>query len=262
MNGPRRSAWTILLLREQDTETRRIRLDRVSTWALLLGVVGGLLLLGGVVGALWTGARDDARVRELEAEVNRLRGEQAKVAELARRLEEIQEEYGRVRRALGSDGPAASAAVRLPDLSDRRPGTLAEPVADPGIPSTWPLAAPGFVTRPFGTHLEAGAAGHPGLDIAVPVGSYVRAAGAGRVLAADLDSVYGYHVRIAHRDRVSSLYAHNSWLFVEVGDSVERRQVIALSGNTGQSTAPHLHFEVRRDGRVVDPLEYLSPAGR
>lgn len=69
---------------------------------------------------------------------------------------------------------------------------------------------------------------------------------------------YGLYVRVNHRDGLSTLYAHNSWLFVASGDSVETGEVVALSGNSGRSTAPHLHVELERDGVPVDPLVYLS----
>jgi len=63
---------------------------------------------------------------------------------------------------------------------------------------------------------------------------------------------------VSHDDEMSSLYAHNSWLFVSVGDSVEMGEVIALSGNSGRSTAPHLHVEIQIEGQAVDPLGYLT----
>jgi murein DD-endopeptidase MepM/ murein hydrolase activator NlpD len=72
------------------------------------------------------------------------------------------------------------------------------------------------------------------------------------------DVAYGLFVKVAHDDEISSLYAHNSWLFVSAGDSVEIGEVIALSGNSGRSTAPHLHVEIEREGALVDPLEYLA----
>ena len=82
----------------------------------------------------------------------------------------------------------------------------------------------------------------------------MRATRPGIVEEAGQDTAYGFFVRIAHEDGISSLYGHNSWLFVSPGDTVEKAEVIALSGNTGRSTAPHLHLEVEREGVAVDPL--------
>ena len=124
--------------------------------------------------------------------------------------------------------------------------------------SIWPLSAAGFVTRQFGSADQAEA--HPGLDIAVANDTYIRASGAGVVSEAAADSVYGLFVLLDHGNTgYSSMYGHASRLFVAPGDSVRQNQVIALSGNTGRSTAPHLHFEVRQDGQPVDPLTLVQP---
>jgi murein DD-endopeptidase MepM/ murein hydrolase activator NlpD len=90
------------------------------------------------------------------------------------------------------------------------------------------------------------------------VGSYVRTTQGGVVLETGDDAAYGLYVKVMHDAGISSLYAHNSWLFVSAGDSVEIGEVIALSGNSGRSTAPHLHVEIEREGLAVDPLAYLA----
>ena len=129
-----------------------------------------------------------------------------------------------------------------------------------GLPPGWPLARPGFVTRRF--RAAGTTSGHPGLDVAVPTGSYVRAVAAGTVREAGRDSVYGRFLRLLHEDGTQSVYGHASHLFAEVGDTVEQGQVIALSGNSGRSTAPHLHLEIRRSGRRIDPLRFLRSETR
>ena len=104
---------------------------------------------------------------------------------------------------------------------------------------------------------------HPGIDIAVAEGSYVRAAGAGVVEQAGMDSVYGNFVRIRHGGGYETVYGHASELFVAGSEVVARHEVIALSGNTGTSTAPHLHFEIWKDGQAIDPrTEVSQPPGR
>ena len=99
---------------------------------------------------------------------------------------------------------------------------------------------------------------HPGLDIAIPTGSYIRAAGGGVVAEAGEDPLYGRFVRLDHGDGYRSLYAHASVTFVTAGDLVRQNEVIALSGSTGRSTAPHLHFEILRNNEPVDPLTILD----
>jgi murein DD-endopeptidase MepM/ murein hydrolase activator NlpD len=123
------------------------------------------------------------------------------------------------------------------------------------------LAIPGYVTRGQ-TEPNAYNDAHPGLDIAVPLGTEIRAAGGGVVVEVKEDVEYGLSVRLAHPDGYETLYAHASRTLVEEGNRVPTGQVIALSGNSGRSTAPHLHFEVRRAGKVLDPLQLISKETR
>ena len=98
---------------------------------------------------------------------------------------------------------------------------------------------------------------HPGLDIGVERGTPVRAAASGYIAEAGWDDTYGYFVRIDHGYGIKTLYGHNDRLVVMRGERVGRGQTIAYSGNTGRSSAPHLHFEVIEDNVNVDPLKYL-----
>ncbi len=123
-------------------------------------------------------------------------------------------------------------------------------------PAMWPLTERGFITQSL---LEGDEGGHPGIDIAVASGSYVRAAGGGEVIEAGIDSIYGHSVLIDHGDGLWSRYGHALYLVVSRGQKVRRGEVIALSGSTGRSTAPHLHFEILQNGRAIDPLSMVTP---
>ena len=102
------------------------------------------------------------------------------------------------------------------------------------------------------------AVGHTGLDLAVPTGTPVRAALPGTVVAAQYNAGgYGYYVKIDHGNGLVTLYGHCSQLTVSAGQTVAAGDVVALSGSTGRSTGPHLHFEVRVNGEYADPEKYL-----
>lgn len=98
---------------------------------------------------------------------------------------------------------------------------------------------------------------HAGTDVGVPIGTTVRASRAGQVITAGWLGGYGNCVIIDHGDGVCTRYGHLSEVTVSVGQYVDQGQQVALSGNTGRSTGPHLHFEIRINGEAVDPLPYL-----
>lgn len=98
---------------------------------------------------------------------------------------------------------------------------------------------------------------HTGIDIAVPTGTSVKAAASGTVVQAYYNASYGNMILLNNGGGIYTLYAHNSSLLVGVGTKVSKGQVIAKSGNTGNSTGPHCHFEVRKNGQPVNPRGYL-----
>ncbi|MGN0349791.1 MAG: peptidoglycan DD-metalloendopeptidase family protein [Roseburia sp.] len=99
---------------------------------------------------------------------------------------------------------------------------------------------------------------HKGVDWGCPVGTTVYASSGGTVIQASYNGGYGNNVVISHPDGRMTRYAHNSKLLVSVGQRVEQGEPVALSGNTGRSTGPHLHFELYINGVAVDPLKYIG----
>lgn len=233
--------------RDLSTRSFEVSYRRLRLVGLLLGLAVAAWI-GMAVSWVWV-AGQAVRVPGLQAEVARLEEQQERVVELADALRRLEAQYAQVRRMLGADRPNDPEGVWLP-----QPGGAveAEPVdsVQASLPTSWPLIERGFVTR---EHLGRIPGEHPGIDIAVAEGSYVRAAGAGVVERAGEDPIYGKYVRIRHRDGYQTVYGHASELFVRPEDPVQRHEVIALSGNTGTSTAPHLHFEILKDGAAVDP---------
>lgn len=122
----------------------------------------------------------------------------------------------------------------------------------------------GLITSPFGyrTHPIFGTViYHSGIDIGVVSGTAVPAADSGTVIYSGWAEGYGYFVMIDHGDGIVSCYGHNEELLVQEGDKVSKGDVISLSGSTGYSTGPHLHFEVRQDGEPIDPTSFAKRAG-
>lgn len=123
----------------------------------------------------------------------------------------------------------------------------------------WPVTDFKCIASAFGPRANPGGESvtvHDGIDIAAPAGTEVFAVLDGTVAESGFDSARGNYLLLDHGDGLETLYAHCQELFVAEGDAVEQGQVIAGVGSTGRSTGPHLHFEVRQDGKVQDPFDY------
>ena len=124
----------------------------------------------------------------------------------------------------------------------------------------WPVPGYSRISSPFGPRTLWGRYDyHLGIDIPAPSGTNIYASAAGEVLIATYHYSYGYYCLIDHGDGFATLYAHNSQLLVSAGQIVEQGQHIAEMGTTGSSSGNHLHFEVRVNGQVQDPQNYVSP---
>jgi murein DD-endopeptidase MepM/ murein hydrolase activator NlpD len=131
-----------------------------------------------------------------------------------------------------------------------------------GIPQHTP-ANLAYISSGFGYRADpftGGAAFHAGLDFKGPIGAPIYSAAAGRVSFVGVQQGYGNTVEIDHGNGLMTRYAHMSGFRARLGQSVEAGQVIGLIGNTGRSTGPHLHFEVRINDRAVNPRPFLEAA--
>ncbi|MEX2156548.1 MAG: peptidoglycan DD-metalloendopeptidase family protein [Gemmatimonadales bacterium] len=264
---------TIVVHSDGDLDSKQYRLPR---WAVLAGKWGAMaiavliVLFFAFAGPI---TRSAARVPGLEREVAHLRVENSRVQQLAAALNRAEANYQELRQILGVRAPpttrsgggtvartrdlgtamrAVSVRAALPNAPQRYEGGAS-------IPSHWPLDVKGFVTR---GQVRAGVPdeSHPGIDIAVPAGTPVRASGGGTVAAAGYDPDYGLFVLLRHPSGYETMYGHASRLLAAEDDDVQAGQIIGLSGNSGRSTAPHLHFEIRRDSKSVDPLDLVKEA--
>jgi murein DD-endopeptidase MepM/ murein hydrolase activator NlpD len=267
---------TIVVHADGDLESKQYRFPR---WAVEGGKWGaGAIAVSVVLFFAFAGPifRNAARVPGLEREVSRLRVENSRVQRLASALNRAEANYQELRQMLGVKAPPVSrtaggggvggAAARSTDFANSMravpiraalPGAAKRYEAGPSTPSHWPLDVQGFVTR---GQVRPGVVdeSHPGIDIAVPLGTPVRASGGGSVSAAGYDADYGLFVLLRHPSGYETMYGHMSRLLAAEGGEVEPGQVIGLSGNSGRSTAPHLHFEIRRDNKTVDPLDLVK----
>lgn len=206
------------------------------------------------LGAAELERRVAARAAEQRAVVQRLvASRQALVgAQAGRRaaLAEIREDRGALLAEIESlEEQSAALAARI---RAAQPAAAVGAAAGSGGPFAWPVS--GIVTSGYGWRWGRM---HEGIDIAVAAGTPVGAAAGGTVIFAGWLGGYGNLVVVDHGGGVATAYAHNSSLAVSVGQAVGAGQVLAQSGSTGNSSGPHVHFEVRVGGNAVDPLGYV-----
>ncbi len=253
---------TIMVHRDGDLSSKSLR---VPLWAFRAAMIGGASLLGLllVAAALYLPTvRAAASVPGLRRDLDRLREDNRQVRELVAALDTAERRYAQLRTMIGADVVPDPVALisPLPVAPTVRAVPPEAPVrfgVGPSVPRYWPLDDPGYLTR--GRVVSGGRdEAHPGIDIAVPTGTIVRASGGGTVLESGSDREYGLFVLILHPEGYQSRYGHLSRVLAREGTRVQPGEVIGLSGNTGRSSAPHLHFELLRDGETVDPLTMVK----
>ncbi len=182
---------------------------------------------------------------KLEAEI------QAKIDE---KVEELRKQEEARRKAEEAARKAAEAAQ-----NKYNPPASSRPASSGSY--YWPCQSSAYITSKFGYRVHpifGSTKYHYGVDVAANSGSTLSAIASGTVSIAEYSSSYGNYVVIYHSDGTTSLYAHMSSMAVSAGDSVSQGQTIGYVGSTGNSTGPHLHFEIRVNGSCVDPLPYFS----
>ncbi|MEN8142250.1 MAG: M23 family metallopeptidase [Thermodesulfobacteriota bacterium] len=128
------------------------------------------------------------------------------------------------------------------------------------IPLGYPINA-NRISSVFGRRtdpMNGQSAFHDGIDLSGKRGSDVRATADGKIVDRGYNDTYGWYVKVNHGNNYSTMYAHNSKIVARWGSQVKRGDVIAKVGNTGRSTGPHLHYEIRHKGRPINPSKYLK----
>jgi murein DD-endopeptidase MepM/ murein hydrolase activator NlpD len=239
------------------TRVRMLRFVLSKTGMVIASVVGIVFVFFGIQAARVPFLTH--RLQTMEVDAKRLDTLQITLGQLQKRYEQVQTMLGASSGQRPSSA-APTAATNPAGPAATAPTAAAAPPVDTvkmSLPTRYPLDAKGFVTRGVGSGQEYGVA-HPGLDIAVPEGTEVRAAGGGLVVEVNENPEYGKMVRLAHPQGYETLYGHLSQINVRQGDRISVGTVLGLSGNTGRSTAPHLHFEVRRNNATVDPMTLIQ----
>ncbi len=170
-------------------------------------------------------------------------------------------------RSTGSSDDYEEAIIQLEQLIEKQKENMSQLMVDvekqlqylDALPNIMP--ATGRITSPFGNRISPISRRrefHKGMDIANKSNTNIVAAGAGLVTYSGYNGGYGRVIILSHGNGYSSVYAHNRENLVEVGQRVEKGQVIAKMGSTGRSTGPHVHFEIRLNGNPMDPMELLE----
>ena len=203
---------------------------------------------------------------KLRAENAELRTENGKIKEIQAELARIEsvkqqiEAWAGIAENPGQGGARASVDLRSTnDWPRRYTYAIMKPFYE-GVASYskgMSLPANGWISRTFSGGDE-GKGAHPGIDIVAAKGTPVRCALDGVARSARWDDTYGNLVVVGHADSLETLYGHNDRVLVKEGENVSKGQIIAVLGSTGKSTAPHLHFEILKNDKPVDPGTYLD----
>lgn len=300
----RRRYINFLIIPEGSLRNISFRLSLWKTW-MILGLLGiliiVLIILSVLYGkAIYGGISDKSLRRENE----RLKKYNAKVVELEKELEEYRSLTRRVAELAGIEYPfspnpqkrATNLALLREDTSTLNKGRIlsslentetgsklsvqneserphfpirqeAQIEADSlrRIPKGQPID--GWITKGFSLNESAFGGEHTGIDFAAKESTKVKVTADGTVSFVGWDDVYGNLVMVDHKNGYVTYYGHNSKILVNSGNFVRKGEVIALSGNSGRSSAPHLHYEIRKvenpaaggNGIPIDPTDFLNP---
>ncbi len=253
----RKKHYTIYLIPSDQGRQREFTISKRSLITLILLL--SLLIVGLTASVLLLAPRA-VQSGVLSGELDRLTSDRAQMVQLLEDYRKMKAMNQYIRKLLGLHlvkWEDDSVTMSLPDsLFDFNLSPESHIVVLDNIPNSVP--AYGIISQPFHDRSPFYEDNHYGIDIAMRVGSPIHAAASGLVVFSGWTDHFGYMVIIDHRSGYYSVYGHNSRNVVSQRQWVNRRQLIALSGNTGYSTGPHLHFEIWKDGTAMDPADFIS----
>jgi murein DD-endopeptidase MepM/ murein hydrolase activator NlpD len=252
-----RDKITILIVPEGEGESRSYRLSRNSVRFIICSLF--ILLLAIIAGAIsYFPLLDQAlKYKALEAKNLKLENENQRITKLAQDLQKLQEYHQKVSRAMGISPKIDSVSLNADTAITQEQNKPSTGLLSPSPPVKFEAPVTGQISNRY----ESGQfpkISHPALDYAVPEGSLVKASASGWVIFKGWDFRYGNWLIIQHPNDYTTYYGHNRAILVQVGEKISAGQLVAISGNSGRSTAPHLHFEIRHRGEPLNPEKLLQ----
>ncbi|HEX9917198.1 MAG TPA: M23 family metallopeptidase [candidate division Zixibacteria bacterium] len=254
---PRRYV-NFIIVPEDKSEGIKLRLSTLAV-KFLLGIILVVVVVMAIMSIFYVKALSIAMLNnELKKENQRLREYNSKVVQMEKELEDYRSFFSRVANLAGVDQDLIAkngerVAQVLGNTLDSTvdysigPQEVDTQVAD--IPSGLPLG--GWISRDFSTE-------HKAIDIAAKEGTEVKAAADGVVKFVGWDETFGNLIILKHKGDIETYYGHNQKILVKPNQKVKKGETISLSGNTGKSTAPHLHYEIKKDDKSVNPWNYMG----
>lgn len=265
----KRRNYTIMFVPDDNGKTFYFNLSRFFLRSIILFIL--ILSMSAVFYTIYWG-RLSVKVQmvdTLQEENNDLIEEKRKLYQVIHLLKRVEKNGAYLRRLAKTIGPD-NIGIEVPEFSNKEENYSKLNISDfeekdnnaesnnnfnTSIPSISPVD--GWISKKFGEMDEEHKFSHKGIDFVAKEGSLIRSTAPGIVKDVLNDKYFGLLVSIDHQNGFVTRYGHCKQILVSEGDNIKRGQSIALLGNTGLSSAPHVHYEVIKDGKNVDPMKYI-----
>ena len=256
-----REKISVLFVPEGEGESRSFRISRLTIRVFFISLaVFFVLLCAGMISYFIISVKA-SRYEQTVADNLRLIEENRRIIKLSEELRRLEAFNRQIRKALGVALELDSTYIDTGGVFTPQVDSWSMQVLPAMNQPIFQLPVNGLVSREYTTGVFPGQT-HSGVDFAVAEGTLVTAAADGWVVFTGWHYRYGNLLIIQHSGAFLTFYGHNRSILVEIGEKVKRGQPVAVSGNSGRSTAPHLHFEIRRRGVAVNPYNLLSELAR